>query len=79
MKKTISIIKQIELDQGKGIFIIEIFNNAEGEYDYYITGFRYPLQHVFGVPVDNRFTKKDIMQLYHNGYFDQFITEIIGN
>ena len=79
MKKTVTMLKQIELDADSGIFIIEFFNHPGGTYDYYITGFSYPLTYVVGVPDGGRLTKRDIINLYRNGYFDSFISEIIGN
>ena len=79
MKKTVAMLKQVELDSKKGIFVVEFFNHPGGTYDYYITGFNYPLTYVVGVPDDGRLTKKDILNLYSNGYFDSFITEIIGD
>ena len=44
--------------------------------DYYIKYDIYPLQYCFGVEPKNRFSYTDLVNLFHNGWFDHIIADL---
>lgn len=53
-----------------GLYVTEIRNNMEFTYDYYLVKNDFPLSHLFGVPVDERFSADRLKERYQNGDFD---------
>lgn len=68
--KNLLFLQNIEVCDG--LTIIEGYNKKEDTYEYYANELKNNY-FVFGVPVDSRFDETDIMALFHNGYFDNWI------
>lgn len=50
------------------IIVMEL--ETENEFEYYVRDNRHFFEASFGVEKPNRFSKNDLKELYHNGYFD---------
>ena len=77
-KFNFEITNEVQLNQD-GLTVLEIKNDVEGTYDYYVYLPNYPMAHSFGVlqnnPNSKRFSSVELVRLYENGYFDSIIEE----
>ena len=67
---------EYEITDDISVYEIIVYNKSVSAdmAEYYVSVDGFTLQFAFGVETHNRFSYTDLMNLYHDGYFDHYIS-----